>query len=38
VTEAVARDLGMNVAAVADVHTTDGLYDALVAYFDREKG
>jgi uroporphyrinogen-III synthase len=38
VTEAVARDLGMNVAAVADIHTTDGLYDALVAYFDREKG
>jgi uroporphyrinogen-III synthase len=38
VTETVARDRNMNVAVVADVHTTDGLYDALVAYFDREKG
>jgi hydroxymethylbilane synthase len=36
VTAGVARDLKLRVAVVADVHTTDGLLDALVAYFDKE--
>jgi hypothetical protein len=30
--------LGADVAVVADVHTTGGLVDALVAYFGEEKG
>jgi uroporphyrinogen III methyltransferase/synthase len=38
VTAKVARETEMDVAVVADVHTTDGLFDVLVAYFDREKG
>jgi len=37
VTAKVARETEMDVVVVADVHTTDGLFDALVAYFDREK-
>jgi len=38
VTAKTAGETEMDVVVVADVHTTDGLFDALVAYFDREKG
>jgi len=37
VTEKAARDLKLDVRVVSEVHTTDGLFDALVAYFDKEK-
>lgn len=37
VTAEVAREAKLKVALVAEVHTTDGLFDALMAYFEREK-
>jgi hydroxymethylbilane synthase len=36
VTAEAARDAALDVRIVADVHTTDGLFDALTAYFDKE--
>jgi hydroxymethylbilane synthase len=36
VTAETARELELNICVVADVHTTDGLFDALAAYFDKE--
>jgi hydroxymethylbilane synthase len=38
VTAAAARELGLDVAVVAKVHTVDGLADALVEYFEEDKG
>jgi hydroxymethylbilane synthase len=37
VTAEVAREMELDVAVVAKVHTTDGLIDALVDYFEEEK-
>ena len=34
-TAATARELGLSVDLVADVHTVDGLVDALVSYFGK---
>jgi hydroxymethylbilane synthase len=36
VTAEAARELNLDVAVVAEVHTSDGLLDALVTYFDKE--
>jgi hydroxymethylbilane synthase len=37
VTAKAARELNLDVRAVASVHTVDGLFEALVSYFDKEK-